>query len=389
MSFEVLIQKKLLLSDGTSTSTSTDHVGPSLVVDSQASLVALATQHDLRLFNGSVARNPSGIVVRVARGATNTVNVSRLMRSLADAPGQDPDQPSDAAGLLSGQKVAAKHLLVANGVDFSKKLGSMAKEIRILGQAKLRHQDNLVRLIGIDWEGTHTDDSESKTRWPLLLMEYADCGSLTDFFTLDIDFDWNIKRDIAYDVASGLEALDDAGVTHGDLNFSNVLMFRKGENTFRAKLCDFGFAMIATDYDDGPVRQPGFTPPWDAPESSQSIETDNLYKVDVYGYGLLVWRVFVHGGDPFELKYQSDNVHEADSKAACIRIWKTTDIVVNIAKDVVQCYPGIEYTSDQLTLLDGIFDLTLRTDPELRAEEYADIKILVKPELADEYSRER
>ncbi|KIW89925.1 uncharacterized protein Z519_09355 [Cladophialophora bantiana CBS 173.52] len=388
MSFTALVQKRLLLSDEASTSTP-DHVDASLFVDNQASLVALATQHDLRLFSGGVARNPSGLVVRVARGATNVVNVSRLAVPLGEGPAQDPDDPSTAAGWLPGQKVAAKHLLRGNGVEFSKKLGSMAKEIRILGQEKLRRHDNLVNLIGIDWEGTHTDDPESKTRWPLLLMEYADCGSLTDFFTLDIDLNWNTKRDIAYDVASGLEALDDAGVTHGDLTFSNVLIFRLGEITFRAKLCDFGFAMINTDYDDYAVRQPGFTPPWDAPESSQSIDLDNLYKVDIYGYGLLVSRVFLHGGDPFEFRFQSDRVREANSKAACIKIWKTTDIVVDIAKDAVRHYPGLEYTKNQLRVLDDIFDLTLRTHPELRAREYAEIKILLKPELADEYSRQR
>ncbi|EXJ68340.1 serine/threonine protein kinase [Cladophialophora psammophila CBS 110553] len=388
MSFTALVQKRLLLSDEASTSTP-DQVDASLSVDSQASLVALATQHDLWLFSGGVARNPSGLVVRVARGATNTVNVSRLAVPLGKGPAQDPDDASTAAGWLPGQKVAAKHLLRGNGVEFSKKLGSMAKEIRILGQQKLRRHDNLVNLIGIDWEGTHTDDPESKTRWPLLLMEYADCGSLTDFFTLDIDLNWNIMRDIAYDVASGLEALDDAGVTHGDLTFSNVLIFRMGENTFQAKLCDFGFAMINTDYDDYAVRQPGFTPPWDAPESSQSIDLDNLYKVDIYGYGLLVSRVFLHGGDPFEFRYQSDRVREGNSKAACIKIWKTTDIVVDIAKDAVRRYPGLEYARDQLRVLEDIFDLTLRTDPELRAKEYAEIKILLKPELADEYSRQR
>src|ERR1700761_3329895 len=102
MSFEILVQKRLLLSDEASTSTSADHVDASLTVDGQASLVALATQHGLSLFDGGVDRNSSALVVRVARGATNTVNVSRLVRSLGGAPGQDLADTSDAAGWLSG-----------------------------------------------------------------------------------------------------------------------------------------------------------------------------------------------------------------------------------------------------------------------------------------------
>jgi serine/threonine protein kinase len=390
MSFEVLVQKRLVLPDDETTrAAGTDCAAASLIVDIQASLVALATQHDLPLFSGGVTANPSGLIVRAGQGITSTVNISRLTRSLGESLPRFVNDVSNARGLVLRQKVVAKCLSRRNDIDLSKKLGSMAKEIRILGQARLRRHENLVRLIGVDWEGTHTDDPESKSRWPLLLMEYADCGTLTDFFTLDIDINWDVKANIAYDIASGLEALDDASVTHGDLTFSNVLMFRTGDGTFRAKLCDFGFAMVATDYDDVPIRQIGFTPPWDAPESSQDLEIDDLYKVDIYTYGLLVCRIFLHGGDPFEFKYRSEKSRPANSKAACIKIWKVSDKVVNIAKDIVRRYPDLEYTKDQLTILDDIFALTLRTAPKLRADEYAEIKKVIKPNAADEEAQRR
>lgn len=390
MAFELLVGKRLVLPEDEIQDEATTDESPRVEIDGKASLVALAIQHDLPLFSGAGTANPSSLVVRAGQGTSATVNISRLTRSLAGGPEWPLEQNSTRPKLLPGQKVALKHLSHRHDSDFRKKLGPMVKEIRVLGQSNLRNHANIIHLIGLDWEGAHVDDSASDSRWPVLLLEYADCGTLTDFFCLGIDVTWEVKRDISYDIASGLEALDDAGVTHSDLTFSNVLIFRTGEKQFQAKLCDFGFAIISTDYEDGArVQLLGFTPPWDPPESSRDIELDNLYKADIYCYGLIVCRIFLESGSPFDQRIQPEPSLSERSKSL-INGWKEEDEVVEICKQSVRDYHAIEkYTGEQLSILDKIFDLTVRTDPDTRAEEYAIIKELLKPELASDDAQKR
>src|SRR5947209_12659768 len=118
MSFEVLVQKRLVLPDDETTrAAGTDFSAASPVVDCQASLVALATQHDLPLFSGGVTANPSGLVVRAGQGIASTVNISRLAGSLRENPPRFVNDVSNARDLVLGQKVAAKYLSRRNDID--------------------------------------------------------------------------------------------------------------------------------------------------------------------------------------------------------------------------------------------------------------------------------
>lgn len=184
--------------------------------------------------------------------------------------------------------------------------------------------------------------------------------------------------------------MDDAGVLHGDLNLSNVLLFKKGADRFTAKLCDFGSAMIFTDFNcDRPVRQATFTPPWDGPESEKEISLDDLYKVGIYCYGLLLCRIFLESADPFGLKFRSEPPLSQDTKKSAIRKWKQDDGVLSICRYAIRNADHVHYTASQLKVLDGILDITVRTAIELRAAEYEDIKDILKPGLSAAEAQKR
>jgi serine/threonine protein kinase len=69
-----------------------------------------------------------------------------------------------------------------------------------------------------------------------------------------------------------------------------------------AKLCDFGFAVILSDYRSGrPFQARIGTWPWISPELDLSISTpgDLLHKSDIYSCGLLLASILENGKTPF------------------------------------------------------------------------------------------
>jgi hypothetical protein len=106
-----------------------------------------------------------------------------------------------------------------------------------------------------------------------------------------------------------------------------VLVFREiqvNEVVFTAKICDFGFALTTIDIDaelDTAVNILGFSPPWEALEcQNPPILVDNLEKLDVYGYGLLVCRIFTEGGDPFAHPNIAHLVSDETPEKAILRL---------------------------------------------------------------------
>lgn len=263
-----------------------DYGIPGPQVDGISSLVALALHHHIPLLPDGILDNASALTVKAGGGGFATVNVSRLTRDFTGRNfswyGEEDLQVS--SDRPTGQKLAIKKVALPDEDESNMPLESLAKEIRILGHAALRSHPNIVDIVALGWSGKTHHDPDFHPRFPVLLMEYANCGTLEDFFSLEgVTFDWQLKVGIAYDIVHGLEALEDAGVIHGDLKLANILVFRTGRDSFTAKLCDMGSAMIPVDLPHGaPLRQTIFTPPWNAPESLQEMDVDLAYKSDLY-----------------------------------------------------------------------------------------------------------
>lgn len=59
------------------------------------------------------------------------------------------------------------------GLGLRKRLKHMLFEIRVLRHEPLMFHDNVIQLLGITWED---DQYDLKTKWPGLILEYADAG---------------------------------------------------------------------------------------------------------------------------------------------------------------------------------------------------------------------
>ncbi|KAF3941712.1 hypothetical protein ABW19_dt0205259 [Dactylella cylindrospora] len=172
-------------------------------------------------------------------------------------------------------------------------------ELRALSFRPIHGHQNIVKLFDIGWE---LDPEDSSLRWPVLIMEYADRGSLKDFLQGERHLSPQKKFKICLDVSKGLEALHRCGIIHGDLKTDNVLVFTNPSSEsgladqFIAKLGDFG-ASIA---DNGELSRLAYTSrPWNAPEYLEVLDGEGLKRTDVYSLGLLIWAVIIDGKNPF------------------------------------------------------------------------------------------
>jgi serine/threonine protein kinase len=197
--------------------------------------------------------------------------------------------------------------------DDSKNLASIANEVRILSNHSIRSSANIVSLIAVSWcEAPHT---LSDRFWPQLLLEQAEFGTLDACLSRD-KIAKATKFMLYRDVLDGLRYLHANGVAHGDLKPQNVLLSydatfegailadeRYGMLPLKAKLCDFGFSVILSDYHPSlPFRAQMGTWPWSAPELDgvASIPASLLPSTDVYSAGLLMVSIIRDGKMPFD-----------------------------------------------------------------------------------------
>lgn len=180
-----------------------------------------------------------------------------------------------------------------------RRLADIILELRTLSHPALRGQKNIVELLGLGWE---TDSFEQGRKWPVLILEYADGGTLNSLLHRE-HISVQAKLRICHDVACGLTALHEVGVIHGDVKPQNILMFQSppSSNTVTswiAKLSDFGGAIMDVSDNGVDVLRTG-TQPWNAPEWKTEMRTIDMKRTDIYSFGLVIWSIAADGVDPF------------------------------------------------------------------------------------------
>jgi serine/threonine protein kinase len=171
---------------------------------------------------------------------------------------------------------------------------TVLQELRVLCHPILSQHENIVGLLGLDFQ---EDYDNFEVAWPVLLMEYAEYGTL-DTFQQDLDLEPGLMRRLLLDIALGLKALHDSNIIHGDMKSENVLICRHARRKYVAKLSDFGFALINPTLNEK-HQLPGCTRLWSAPESGNLLAVEGLQRTDVFSFGLTVWRVVLKCADPF------------------------------------------------------------------------------------------
>ena len=255
------------------------------------------------------------------------------------------------------------------------RLASISLEMRILAHEPLRKHPNIVDILAFTWEKI---PDELSRRWPILVMEDADCGTLADMNEFGVSPLAHLQNalGIACDAASGLAAIHACGVVHSDLKFENILIFEQPDGSLLAKISDFGLSLVVPDLEASGVdlstgvQLPGFTRPWEAPESYNTIPLANIFKVDVFAFGLLFSRLMAKGQDIFA-RYHNQYAVEVNDLDNCYNFEGIFDLKQGDKSMIDHAHQFIKSHNDlsesELQPLLRVAELTLHTDPELRS----------------------
>jgi serine/threonine protein kinase len=180
-------------------------------------------------------------------------------------------------------------------------MDALVREIQVLGHRRVRETDEIIDLLQLMWE------FEQGVLRPVLMVEYANCGTLAEFLQSGRAAPWQAKAVLCGDVIKGLAALHEIGVVHGDIKCDNVLVcMEEKDGRPQAKLTDFGFSIFLAELEPGARCSVPGTQPFCAPEASKSVERDGLAYTDYFSLGMLVWQVLLEGKEdlfsqlPFE-----------------------------------------------------------------------------------------
>ncbi|KAM5363478.1 hypothetical protein ACJA88_013507 [Fusarium oxysporum] len=210
------------------------------------------------------------------------------------------------------RRYVTKKIVTSQGVaSDSPQLAAAINEIRVLSNETIRQCDFIVSMLAISWS-----ESPSVGRfWPQVLLEAADEGTLTEYLSSN-KVDFKSQLAISMNIGRALQFLHAHRIVHADLKPTNVLVFTSGLDEhqhdlldktglppIRAKLCDFGYAVILDDYKSENLFQARIgSLPWMAPEldAEEPIRLEDLHRTDIYSLGLLTASIFMNGHTPFE-----------------------------------------------------------------------------------------
>ena len=272
--------------------------------------------------------------------------------------------------------VAVKRMIVveSDASRLRKHYDTVHRELRVLTHPGLRDHDNILPVLALGW----TNNIGGVC--PYLVVEFSDHGTLTDYLRR-IRASPDERRELALDVATGLEALHESRIIHGDMKPSNILIFDTVDvsRPQMAKLADFGGSIFEMDEDQGRIY--GGTALYNAPEQEGRgsftregfSSYQDLYKADIYSLGLVLWEILKDGNQYID----NDWLEVGETKLAEVlhRICaREEDGLLKRAKTYFEgSFHGCNTT--QSAVLEAL-NLTLKDDPQQRASIRAVIQAL-------------
>uniref|UniRef100_U9US91 Protein kinase domain-containing protein n=1 Tax=Rhizophagus irregularis (strain DAOM 181602 / DAOM 197198 / MUCL 43194) TaxID=747089 RepID=U9US91_RHIID len=192
----------------------------------------------------------------------------------------------------SAQRIALKSFFDLNNVTVKE----IVHELKL--QREIQFHDNIINFYGVTkFESDNQDDLLKKY---LLVMEYADSGSLKDYLKKNSNnLTWDDKYNLAYQLACGVSCLHNEGIIHRDLHSGNILVHK---NTI--KIADFGLSKrIGSSSKQSKLF--GIIPYVDPKRFGKRRNNKNSTqlssfneKSDVYSVGVLLWEIS-SGQPPF------------------------------------------------------------------------------------------
>jgi serine/threonine protein kinase len=187
------------------------------------------------------------------------------------------------------QTVAVKEL---TGTIIEEVESNLYQEAKIMAYLTKKQKEDgqkwiaLVQLFGLVVE---------KPRYALV-MEYVPNRTLFDLLhrKSDLpDLPWDLRYQLASDIAEGLALLHSQGILHRDLRSHNVLL-TIFEGRLRAKLSDFGLSTIKHSLRTQTAKKThsaAGTLAWMAPELHDPDDGKSSKATDIYSYGVTLWEL--------------------------------------------------------------------------------------------------
>lgn len=205
------------------------------------------------------------------------------------------------SAIHGGKVIALKTPKLRPSTQSKHVASTVLRELKILTHPPLQANHNIASIIGY----CPSQASDYSSLGLSLVTELANHGTLSDYLARPLvegrsPHALTTKLGLLHDVASGLEALHACGLVQGDVKTENVLVFdsrhdKYGEVT--AKLSDFGHAIpFHKDKPDEKKLYLG-TLVLNAPEArhKNAVAAQNLWRCDVFSYGLVVWETIIDG----------------------------------------------------------------------------------------------
>lgn len=257
---------------------------------------------------------------------------------------------------------------------------TVLKELRILTHLPLDCHPNIVSLLEYSSKYPQmTADNNDTHQVPdiSLVMEFAAHGTLQDFLqnrgAQGDQTNLMAKIQLMHDIASGLEALHECRIAHGDVKLENTLVFKGSNRPFIAKLSDFGHTLVDLQKDEGEEQRYLGSQLMNAPElrsrnfgsASESAVPPNaeaFCTCDIYSLGLLVWEVILDGNRFF--KSMVVDSEERDQLLLLLNNLPKDDLLFRALASLRSRHQ----TGDHILLriITNLLQSTLRDDPGVR-----------------------
>lgn len=239
-------------------------------------------------------------------------------------------------------RTVAIKMLSPHLADSGEHLARFRREAEVL--ARLQHECIV-----------HIYDVEEVGGTFYIIMEYVAGPSLGEVLQREGRLDEGRVREVAVQLASGLEAAHRKGIVHRDLKPDNILFTPEG----RPKITDFGIARIAGD--DAMARtRTGIlmgTPYYMSPEQARGGEltgASDQYSLGVLLYQMLSGRVPFEGSDPISVAIKHVQVDPPSLREAVPGIHPGLASVVERAmrKDPSERFPSAGQMARSLRILE-------------------------------------
>jgi len=264
------------------------------------------------------------------------------------------------------QLVAIKHIILDEGppVDSSYsestryRLNDVLLEVQALLHTGIARHPNIIELVGYGWDTGGI---------PFLVTEYADSGDLHAFLS-DSPITMDKKKKIAIEIAHGLDFMHECEIIHGDIKLENILVFSLSDNSFTAKLSDFGFCCMEA------LGNRAFrgTKVLNAPEIRQKQRFSNVadddidYTLsDVYAFGLAVWEILNDGRRFYD--FEGIAIDSQDYARAESFLYKLDQDQMELVTYAYDFIARLRLPSTLEVTFHNVFEMTLPRDPKERA----------------------